>query len=163
MPLEGCTTVRVEEVINLCAQAIAKVYTEASVSIKAEGDVKACASASAEGDAFAKAYAALLVNLWLGVTTGKDSADAEAKVGALTYVLSEVWAEAKVAKCLKGTGSVEDFEKSVAEQVRVALTCVTAELAVKLCDVAFAGKATVKGDCSGCNNGGRCLWSCAVP
>ena len=151
-----------EEVINLCAQAIAKVYTEASVAIKAKGNVKACASASAEGDAFAKAYAALLVNLWLGVTTGENSADAEAQVGTLSYTLADVWAAAKAERCLKGTGSVKDFEKSVAEQVRVALTCVTIELAVKLCDVAFAGKATVEGDCTGCNNGGQRLWFCAI-
>lgn len=151
-PEKKCTKVEIDEVISACAQAIAKVYTEASVDIEVLGDAEACGEASSEGDAYAKAYSALMINLWLGVTTGENSAEAEANVGTLTFALSKAWAAAKLSKCQIGTGSVQEFESSYAEQVRIALSCVTVELAAKLCNAAFAGEVE-GGPCDTCGGG----------
>jgi len=151
-PKKKCTKVEIDEVISACAQAIAKVYTEASIDIEVLGEAEACAEASSEGDAYAKAYSALMINLWLGVTTGENSAEAEAQVGTLTFALSKAWAAAKLAQCQVGTGDVEEFESSYAEQVRLALTCVTVELAAKLCNAAIAGEVE-GGPCDTCGGG----------
>lgn len=156
-PEGRCTKVEVDQVIDACAQAIAKVYTDASVDIEVEGDAQACASASSEGDAFATAYSALLVNLWLGVTTGEDSAEAEAQVGSLNFALANAWAEAKLSRCQFGTGEVEEFEESYAAQVKVAITCVTVELAAQLCEAALKGEVE-DGPCDTCGGGGEAFW-----
>lgn len=151
-PENGCTKISLEAMLRACAQTIAKVYTGVQIEIDVNGDGIACASGSSEGDAFATAYSALLVNLWIGATDGSSSAEAEAQVTALNFALSKAWAAAKVKRCQIGEGEVKDFEESLAEQVRQALSCVTVEVAVTLCDQSIAKK-VAKGKCGECGAG----------
>lgn len=151
-PDQKCTVVEIEKVLQACAAAVAKVYTSAQGSIKIHGHGKACVDAKAEGDAYAKSYAYVFVNLWLGVTDGLSAAEAEAQVEAIAFALADVWAKASVSACQKGSGYVAVGEQSYAAQVRVALACVFAEVSVKLCKESYIGKASYD-KCGVCKEG----------
>lgn len=152
-PVNTCSVAELERTVTACAQSMAKVFTEASAEINIEGShIEACASASSQGDAYAAAYSALLVNLWIAITDGKNSAEADAQVKTLNYALSKAWAAAKAQVCQYGTGNASDFQQSIAEQCQVAITCVTLEVAAKLCDAAIEGHADA-GTCGTCGGG----------
>lgn len=153
-PNASCTVAKIEDVISLCAQSVAKVYASAQGEVDVKGLGKGCFEAESDGDAFAKSFAYVFVNMWLGVTDGLTSAEAEAQVAALTYALSEVWAGAKAAACQKGTGNVSDSDESYAAQVKIGIACVFAEVAVKLCKEAYIGNATAE-SCDVCKEGGK--------
>lgn len=137
----------------MCAQSVAKVYTSAQGEIDIKGNsAAACFQATADGDAFAQSFAYVFVNMWLGVVENTTSAEAEAQVAALAFALAEVWAGAKAAACQKNTGSVSDAEESYAAQVKVAIACVFAEVAVKLCKESYIGKAGID-SCDVCKEG----------
>eukprot|EP00210_Caulerpa_lentillifera_P009327 g8891.t1 len=151
-PNATCTVVKIQDVIDLCAQSVAKVYASARGEVDVDGLGEGCFDAESDGDAFAKSFAYVFVNMWLGVTDGLTSAEAEAQVAALTNAFAAVWAGAKASACQKNTGSISDAQESYAAQVKLGIACVFAEVAVKLCKEAYIGNATAEG-CDVCKEG----------
>lgn len=144
-PVKMCTEAKLQDTIVACGTSIAKSYTSTFVLVDIDGQAHGCASGSAKSKSFASAFAGVCVDMWLGLTNGFTKTEGDLQVKALKNALASVWAETEKSICHTNTGYIADFEESFANKINKAISCVFAEVAVKICKSCKKCKDKTKG------------------
>lgn len=146
-PEHGCTSAAAEIAVDGFAEATARAFADVRASAEIQGTGKACASGSAEGDAFASAVVDIALQSTLAVVHEKrgyaskdkvhkalnDEASGKVSGRAVSAAIASAWAAASESVCTKGY-RVEAAQSSLGQQVRKVVAKLFAEIAVTLCE-----------------------------